>query len=77
MSDFNFTENWPIEKSKNRIKEIQKDIDDANVEISRIDKELEGTKNRLLKKKKKLAKKISHNQKYKNALINDVYRKEN
>lgn len=78
MSEFNFDEDWKPERTRQRIDEMQEEIDSVSLRMSQIDKELrrmEHRKKKLKIGKDKLAQKMSHNMRYRNALIDDLYEK--
>jgi len=63
---------FTLEDNKKRVEEIDAELKIVSIEIGKLDKKLnalEHQKNQVLREKRKLEKKMSHNSKYKNRLI--------
>ena len=68
-----------IERKKQKLQRLHQLEDDANKQISIIDKKFKNLLNekiRLQKEKAKLVKQVSHNMKLRNNIINELNRKE-
>lgn len=71
MSEFNFTKEWSLSRSKHKVEEIKNDLDEANSRMSNIDKKIKELK----REKAFWSKKVSHNTRYKNAICEDIYQR--
>lgn len=74
-NEIELTEDWPVEKTKERIQDMNDELDRISEERSKIDKQISQLEHEIQKlnhKKKKLDKKESNNVRYKNAMIDDL-----
>ena len=71
---------WTFERNQERLKLLNKEMHEVSVEMGMIDKKISSLKRRITKEEKekeKLAKKMSHNQKYKNRLVDKIHKELN